>query len=122
VIAGLLRVILKVLLVVAAAAVVLTIAGEFLRQLVPEAYRQPLWLTGLLISISSFLGALLVTAFAARRRKLENLLLVGAAFGGLLYLLFVTGSDCTLVQSARGRLQLWCGHVGGAVMDEPITR
>jgi hypothetical protein len=84
VIAGLLRVILKVLLVVAAAAVVLTIAGEFLRQLVPEAYRQPLWLTGLLISISSFLGALLVTAFAARRRKLENLLLVEAAFGGLL--------------------------------------
>ena len=113
---------MKVLIAVAATALVLTTAGEFLRQLVPEAYHQPLWLTGLLISVSSFLGALLVTAFAPGRRRLENLLLVGAVFGGLLYLLFVTGADCTLVQSGRGRLQLRCGDVGGTVMEHPITR
>ena len=121
-IAGLLRVLAKVFVAAATAALVLTIAGNFLRQLVPEVYHQPLWVTGVLISISSFLGALLVTAFAPGRRKLENLLLVGAAFGGLLYLLFVTGSDCTLVQSTRGRLHLSCGDVGGTAMDERVTR
>ena len=117
-----LRVLAKVFVAAATAALVLTIAGNFLRQLVPEVYHQPLWVTGVLISISSFLGALLVTAFAPGRRKLENLLLVGAAFGGLLYLLFVTGSDCTLVQSTRGRLHLSCGDVGGTAMDERVTR
>lgn len=124
-IAGLLRVLAKVFVAAATAALVLTIAGEFLRQLVPEVYHQPLWVTGVLICISSFLGALLVTAFAPGRRRLENMLLVGAAVGGLVYLLFVTGSDCVLVPPSGGRssrMELKCGDVGGSVMDGHTTR
>ncbi len=112
-IAGLLRVLLKVLVAAAAVAAVLTIAGDSLRQLAPEAYHRVLWLTGLFISVPCAVGALLLRAFAPAKRRLENLLLVGTAIGALLCLLFITGIDCKLTQShgRSPRSELSCREV-----------
>jgi hypothetical protein len=98
-ITGLIRVLVKIMAAAAVAAVVLTIAGDSLRQLVPEAYHRALWVTGLCISLPCAVGVLLLRTSALARPSLENLLLVGAALGGLLCVLFITGIDCELKQS-----------------------
>lgn len=112
-IAGLLRVLVKVVVAAAVAAVVLTIAGDSLRQLVPGAYHRALWLTGLFIALPCAVGVFLVKAYAPAKLRLENLLLVGAALGGLLCLLFITGVDCELKEShgRRVRFDVSCRDV-----------
>lgn len=112
-IAGLLKVLIKLLVVAATAAMVMTFVGASLRQLVPEAYHRALWLTGLCISLSCAAGVLLLATSAAARPRLQNLLLVGVAIGGLLCLLFITGIDCKLTQSygRSPRLDLSCRDV-----------
>jgi hypothetical protein len=108
-IAGLLRVLVKVVAVAAIAAITLTIVGDYARQLVPESYHQAIWITGLLIAVPCAVGAVQVwTSPTPRARRFENLLVVGTAVGALLYLLFITGVDCNLVQSSRGRLSVKC--------------
>ena len=121
-IAGLFRVFIKVLVAAATAALVLTIVGDFLRQLVPEAQHRALWLTGLFIAIPCLLGILLLAAFAAAKPRLQNLLLVGATIGTLLCLLFVTGVDCTLVPSGdrSGRLRMSCRDIGAPAINQDV--
>jgi hypothetical protein len=113
VIAGLLKVLVKVMVAAAVAAVVLTIAGDSLRQFVPEAYHRVLWVAGLCISVPCAVGVLLVRTSAPARVRLENLLLVGAALGGLFCLLFITGVDCELKEShgRRTRFHVSCRDV-----------
>jgi hypothetical protein len=110
VIAGLLKVLVKVGVTAAVAAGVLTIAGDSLRQLVPESYHRALWLTGLFIALPCAVGVFLVKAYVPAKLRLENLLLAGAALGGLLCLLFITGVDCKLTQTygRSPRLDLRC--------------
>lgn len=87
----------------------LTILGDHLRQLIPESYHQAIWITGLLIAVPCAVAAAQVaTSPSAKARRFENLLVVGAAVGALLYLLFITGVGCTLVQSMNGRMHVSC--------------
>ena len=110
-VAGLLRVLIKVLAVAAVAALLLTIVGDYLRQLVPGQYHRAIWLAGLLISLPCALAAVLTQRLGlAVLRRFENLLLVGVVVGTLLFLLFVTEVDCTLTQSMHGRLSLSCRY------------
>jgi hypothetical protein len=113
VIAGLLKVLVKVMVAAGVAALVLTTAGDFLRQLVPEAYHRVLWVTGLCIFVPCAVGVVLVRTSAPARVRLESLLLVGAMIGGLLCLLFITGIDCELKESQgrRTRFHVSCRDV-----------
>jgi hypothetical protein len=108
-VAALLRIVVVVVVVAAAGAATLTMVGDYLRQLVPESYHRALWTTGLLIAVPCAVGAVqAATSPGSGSRRFEKLLLTGAAVGALLYLLFVTGVDCELVQSGRWRLRVEC--------------
>ena len=110
-IAGLLRVLIKLAVAAAIVLLSLTILGDYLRQLVSEPYRGALWRSGLLIFFPCLVGVALLGRFPpAKRRRFENLLIVGAIVGALLFILFITDIECTLTPGTRPGLR--CNFVG----------
>lgn len=103
------RILVMVVAVAAIGAVSLTMVGGYLRQLVPESYHRAIWITGLLIAVPCAVGAVqFATSPSSKASRFERLLLAGAAVGASLFLLFITGVDCKLTQSAYGRVNVSC--------------
>jgi hypothetical protein len=111
VIAGLLRVLVKVVLVAAVVALSLMVVGDYLRPLVPEQYHRAVWKAGLFIFFPCVMGvALSVQPFAIKLRRFQNLFVVGAIVGAVLFILFVTDVECELVPKARGGMSMSCEY------------
>jgi hypothetical protein len=113
VVGGLLRVLVKLAVAAAIVLLSLTILGDYLRQLVPPQSHRAVWQTGLLIFFPCVAGvALLGQVSPAKRRRFENLLIVGALIGALLFTLFITDVECTVTPGSRGGSSLSCRYVG----------
>lgn len=108
-----LRVLLKLAVAGAIVLLSLTILGDYLRQLVPEQYHRAVWQAGLVIFFPCVVGfVLLGRLLPAKRRRLENLLMVGATIGALVFALFVTDVECTLRPGGRSGSRLDCHFLG----------
>lgn len=57
-------------------------------------------------------GFALVAKNPATRHRLENLLIVGAIIGALVFILFISNVDCTLTPGGRSGMRLNCRDLG----------
>jgi hypothetical protein len=111
-IAGLLRVLIKLAAAAAVVLLSLTLAGDYLHQLVPAQYHRAVSESGLLIFFPCVVGIVLMSQpVASRSRRFKNLLVVGAIIGALLFVLFITDVECTRTLGNRGRLDLSCRYL-----------
>ena len=111
-VAGLLRVLVKLAIAGAIGLLFLTILGDSLRQLVPAEFHRAVWQAGLLIFFPCVFGFALVAKNPPTQRRLENLLIVGAIIGALVFVLFISNVDCTLTPGGRSGMRLNCRNLG----------
>jgi purine-cytosine permease-like protein len=111
-VAGLLRVLIKLAVAAAVVLLALTIVGDYFRHLVPEQFHRAVWQAGLLIFFPCAFGFALVAKAPPTRRRLENLLIVGAIIGALVFILFISNVDCTLTPGGRSGMRLNCRDLG----------
>jgi hypothetical protein len=111
-IAGLLRVLVKLAVAGAIALLLLTMLGDYLRLLVPAQFHRAVWYAGLLIFFPCAFGFALVAKNPPTRRRLENLLVVGAIVGALIFVLFINNVDCTLTPGGRSGMRMNCRELG----------
>ena len=111
-VAGLLRVLIKLAVAAGIVLLSLTIVGDYLRQLVPVQVHRAVWQAGLFIFFPGVFGFALVAKNPATQRRLENLLIVGAIIGALVFILFISNVDCTLTPGGRSGMRLNCRDLG----------
>jgi hypothetical protein len=109
---GLLRVLVKLVVAGAIVLLLLTILGDYLRLLVPAQFHRAVWYAGLLIFFPCAFGFALVAKNPPTQRKLENLLVVGAIVGALIFVLFINNVDCTLTPGGRNGMRMNCRELG----------
>lgn len=98
-----LRTLTKLTAAFGAGALLLTIAGHYVRSIVPEQYHRAGWMTGIVLFCMSLLAAMLVRRVSpAKQRRSDDLMLTGAVIGALLFVLFITDVECSSEPSARG--------------------
>jgi hypothetical protein len=111
-VAGLLRVLIKLAVAGAVVLLTLTLVGDYLRQLVPAQYHRAVWQAGLFIFFPCASAFALVAKNPPTQRRLENLLIVGAIIGALVFVLFISNVDCTLTPGGRSGMRLNCRDLG----------
>jgi hypothetical protein len=111
-VAGLLRVLIKLAVAGAIGMLALTIVGDSLRHVVPAQFHRAVWQAGLLIFFPSAFAFALVAKNPPTRRKAENLLIVGAIIGALIFVLFISNVDCTLTPGGRSGMRMNCRDLG----------
>jgi hypothetical protein len=110
---GLLRILAKLVAAAAIILVSLTLVGDYLRQIVPTPYHPAMWKSGLVIFFPCTVGIVVIAQSpVAKPRRWQNLLIVGAATGALLFVLFITDIECVLTPRARGGMSLDCQYFG----------
>jgi amino acid permease len=107
-VAGLLRVLIKLAVAGAIGMLALTIVGDSLRHVVPAQFHRAVWQAGLLIFFPCAFAFALVAKNPPTRRKAENLLIVGAIIGALIFVLFISNVDCTLTPGGRSGMRMNC--------------
>jgi hypothetical protein len=111
-VAGLLRVLVKLLVAGAIVLLFLTILGDYLRQLVPAQFHRAVWQAGLFIFFPCAFGFALIAKNPPTQRRLENLLIVGTIIGALVFILFISNVECTLTPGGRSGMRLNCRDLG----------
>ena len=111
-VAGLLRVLIKLAVAGAIGMLALTIVGDSLRQVFPAQFHRAVWQAGLLIFFPCAFAFALVAKNPPTRRKAENLLIVGAIIGALIFVLFISNVDCTLTPGGRSGMRMNCRDLG----------
>lgn len=95
--------ILKLFFVVALTAVLLTIGGHGIRNVVPAEYHRAAWISGVVLFCASVsLGAAIRVRSGNTQRKWDRFVMTGMVLGALLFVLFITRMHCFFDSSARG--------------------
>ncbi|HKU16770.1 MAG TPA: hypothetical protein VJQ52_20425 [Steroidobacteraceae bacterium] len=111
-IAGLVKVIVKVVVVAAIVLLSLIVLGDYLRPLVPEQHHRAVWKAGLFIFFPCAAGFVLMSQpFALELRRFQNLFAAGAIVGAVLFMLFISDIECELIPRARGGMSLHCEYL-----------